>query len=50
MFARFHDSHSPKTIVITILADLLGGRAVGFPIKLEDVVLKTNIASQIQTK
>jgi hypothetical protein len=50
MFARFHNSHSPKAIVKTsILADL-GGRAVGFPTELDDVVLNPTSASQIQTK
>jgi hypothetical protein len=39
MFARFHYSIRPKTIVVTILLNL-GGHAVALPDTLEDLVLK----------
>jgi hypothetical protein len=41
MFARFHYSIRPKTIVKTIRADL-GGNAIAPSAKLDDLVLKVN--------
>jgi hypothetical protein len=49
MFARFHYSIRPKTIVKTTLADFCG-HDVAFSAKLEDFILKPINASQIQQR
>jgi hypothetical protein len=46
MFARFHYSIRPKTIVQTLLVDF-GCDAVVFSAKLKDLVLKPTNASEI---
>ena len=50
MFARFHYSIRPKAIVnIRMLVDL-GGNAAAFSAKLDNLVLTTTSASEIQQK
>jgi hypothetical protein len=50
MFARFHYSIRPKTIVKTLILVNLGGRPAAFAAKLKEIVLSPPSASEIQQR
>jgi hypothetical protein len=50
MFARFHYSIRPKTIIIILTLTNLGRNAAAFSTKLDNLVLKTNSDSETINK